>query len=479
MKQTIRNLLPKNRFARSVSVLAGGTAVGQAIQVLASPVLTRLYTPDDFGILAVYGSLLMILGVVASLRYQLAIPVAKSEEESLHVVFLSLFVVAGMTLGTVLLVFFCGNQLGRALNIPGFADYVWLLPAGLFLVGTYQVFQYWAIRTKAFTAIARTKLIQALSMVGLQVGGYAFGPIALLMGQVFGQMAGTTSLGVLPFQKYRHMAKRIRPADIVRVAGRYRRFPLYSTWGAIFNTAGSQLPPLLFAVFYGASSAGIYLLAHRVLAIPVSIVGRAVADVFFFSAADANRQNALGPLVTNIHSNLAQFLMPPVLIIVWAGPDLFSVFFGKDWQLAGEFARWMAIYIYFQFITSPLSQLFSVLEKQAQGTLFQGILLILQVVGLFVGTVYESLVLSVALFSLGSALCYMGLLVWIVSVSGNKMSVVCFPTMSAFGWSVFLTAPFLLLHTVSNEAVVWFSGLFFSAVLIGGRYFYIARKSWQ
>jgi len=275
------------------------------------------------------------------------------------------------------------------------------------------------------------------------------------------------------------MVKQIRFSDMVKVAGRYRRFPLYSTWGAIFNTAGGQLPPLLFAVFYGASSAGIYLLAHRVLAVPVRFAGKAVADVFFSSAVDANRQNELGPLVANIHSNLAQFLMPPIMIIVWAGPDLFSVFFGKDWQMAGEFARWMAVYIYFQFITSPLSQLFSVLEKQAQGTFFQGVLLIVQVGGLSAGTFHESLVLSVALFSLGSAVCYLGLLVWIVSVSKNKMSVVWFPTVNAFGWSVFLTAPFLLFHTVSNEAVVWFSSLFFSAVLIGGRYFYIARKSWQ
>ena len=105
MKQTLKKILPKNRFARSVSFLAGGTAAGQAITVLAAPLLTRLYSPEDFGLLAVYTSLLMTIGVIASLRYQLAIPLPKSDEEAAHVVVLSLFIVLGISLASFITFF--------------------------------------------------------------------------------------------------------------------------------------------------------------------------------------------------------------------------------------------------------------------------------------------------------------------------------------------------------------------------------------
>lgn len=461
-----------------MSILAGGALAGQVITILAAPLLTRLYTPEEFGILAVYDSLLTIITVIASLRYQLAIPIAVSDEEAANVVALSLLVVIGMGILTTIFVGFFRYPIVKTLNTPGLASYVWLLPVGLLLVGTYQVFQYWAIRTTAFSAIAHTKLAQALSMVGVQIGGHTFGALALLIAQIFGQMAGITSLSVLAVRKHWNVFKKVRTTGIVLAAGRYKRFPLYSTWGAVFNTAGNQLPPLLFAVLFSVSSAGFYLLAHRVLAIPLRFIGRSVADVFFPSAVDAYRQDRLRPLVAGIHEKLAHFIMPPVVIIVLAGPDLFSLIFGAEWRLAGEFSRWMAVYIYFQFVTSPLSQLFSVLEKQAQGTFFQGVLLITQMGGLFIGALYGSSILSVALFSLGSAICYFGFLIWMVSVTKNDWSVLWSPTIKALAWSLLLVSPFMLFHILSEKVLFWFSALCFSSALIGYRYFLIARKSW-
>jgi len=478
LKQAIKNLLPTNRFARNVSILAGGTAAAQVITVLATPLLTRLYNPEDFGVLSVYASLLTIIAVIASLRYQLAIPIAENDEDAANVVALSLLVVIGMTILTTVFVGFFRHPIVDILNCPSLATYLWLLPVGLLLVGTYQVFQYWAIRSKAFSAIARTKLAQALSMVGVQLGGHTFGPLALLVAQVFGQMAGITSLCVLAVRKRWDAFKKVRTAGIVIAMVRYKRFPLYSTWGAIFNTAGSQLPPLLFAVLFNVSSAGFYLLAHRVLAIPVRFIGGSVAEVFFSSAVDAHRQGQLKQLVADIHEKLAHFIMPPLVIIVLAGPDLFSLIFGAEWRLAGEFSRWIAIYIYFQFVTSPLSQLFSVLEKQLQGTLFQALLLIAQAGGLFVGALYNSLILSVAFFSLGSAVCYFGFLVWIVSVTENDWSVLWGPTVKALTWSALLVSPFMLFHIFCENILFWLSALCFSSALIGYRYFLIARKSW-
>jgi len=479
LKKHIKNILPKNRFARNVSLIAGGTVAGQVMLVLASPLLTRLYSPEDFGLLAIYASLLAIIGVIASLRYQLAIPLPESDEEAAHVVILSLLVVLGITLLTTLVVVFFRDPIANAANTPALTNYLWLLPVGLLMMGSYQVFNYWAIRTKTFPAIARTKLTQALSMVGVQLGGYLFGPLALLMGHVAGQAAGTTSLGILAIKKRWAVFRRVHLIGIIHAAIKYRHFPLYSTWGGVFNTTGRQLPPLLFAVLFNSSAAGIYMLAHRVLTMPMTLVGRAIAQVFFSNAAEAHRKGQLAPLVAKIHEKLASIAMPPALILVLAGPELFTIVFGSDWRQAGEFAQWMAVYIYFQFITSPLSQLVSVLEKQIQGTCFQAALMIMQLAGLSIGTVYGSLILSVALFSLGSVVCYFGFLVWIVRATDNNLTVLWRPTAKAMLCSLPLVSPLIIFCTLGGDFIFWIIALFLTGVLVGSRYFFLLKKAWQ
>ncbi len=478
MKERIKRLLPKNRFARSVSVLAGGTAAGQIIVIAASPILTRLYSPEDFGLLAVYAGLLGILGVIASLRYQLAIPLPESDEEAASVAVLSLLVVLGMTAVSALIVRSWGESITTALNTPALEPYLWLLPLGLLLTGVYQVFSYWAIRTRAFPAIARTKLTQAISMVGVQLGAYTLGPLALLLGQVTGQAAGTSSLGLLAVRRKWAAFRQVRLADIRWAASRYRRFPIYSSWGGFFNKAGTELPPILFAALFSPAAAGIYMLAHRVLAMPMRLIGKAVADVFFSSASEAHRNGALAPLVANIHRKLAYIAMPPAFLLLIAGPDLFALVFGGDWRQAGEFAQWMAPWVYLVFVTSPLSMLFSVMEKQAQGMVFQGILLAVRIGALVVGGVQNNLTLAVALFTVGSALCLAGFLVWIIRASGNRLTEAWQPTVAAAFYASLLVAPLAAYYALD---VAWGFALAAASVTVLVTAFYYAlmlRKAW-
>jgi len=478
MKQPLKKLMPKNRFARSVSILSGGTAAGQGIVVLSSPLLTRLYSPEDFGMLAVYSSLLGIIGVISSLRYQMAIPLPEKDEEASNIVVLSLLIVLAMSLFAAIIVTFWGKSIATLVNTPALAGYLWLFPLGLLAMGIYDVFNYWAIRTKSFTAIARTKLTQSASMVAIQLAGYALGPVTLLVGWIFGQAAGTTSLGMLAIRHRWAAFRAVRIRGVMQAAARYKRFPIFSTWSGAFNNAGVQLPPLLFAALFSVSIAGIYILAHRVLAMPMTLIGRAIADVFFSHAADARRENRLAPLVAGIHEKLAHIGMPPALILMLAGPELFTMVFGANWQQAGEFAQWMAPWIYLVFVTSPLSMLFSVLEKQAQGMIFQGLLLIVRIGSLLIGAFYSDILFAVALFSATSAMCYLGLLVWIVRASGNMLKVSWAPSLKALAWACLLVAPLAVFKVASDDSFFLLPALFISVMLIAGRYMILLKKAW-
>src|SRR5262245_57367214 len=161
--------LPGGVFGRSVLTLASGTAMAQLLLALAMPVLTRLYTPTDYGTLAVYSSTLTVLLVVASLRYEVAIPLPRDEPTAASLLVLTFALLGGMATLLSLLVWAWGDAFVATLKVPALRPYLWLVPVGFLGAGTYQTLSYWAIRRSAFTRIARTKLSQGVGQVASQV----------------------------------------------------------------------------------------------------------------------------------------------------------------------------------------------------------------------------------------------------------------------------------------------------------------------
>jgi O-antigen/teichoic acid export membrane protein len=157
-------------FARHAMTLAAGTAFAQLLLVLAVPVLTRLYTPADYGALAVYSSTLTVLLVAASLRYETAIPLPDDEQVAGALLGLSVMLLVVLSMFVALLVWLAGDAFVAAVKAPALRPYLWLLPLGFFGAGMYQVLSYWAIRKREFGRIARTKLTQGIGQVVTQVG---------------------------------------------------------------------------------------------------------------------------------------------------------------------------------------------------------------------------------------------------------------------------------------------------------------------
>jgi O-antigen/teichoic acid export membrane protein len=405
---SIKKILPENRFARSVSVLAGGTAAGQLIVIAASPILTRLYTPEDFGLLAVYTGILGILGVVASLRYQLAIPLPESDKDAASIALLSLLIVVFTTLITTVAVWLIGPEIADLLNTPALEPYLWLVPIGLFLTGTYQVFQYWAIRTQEFSNIARTRLTQSLGMVVTQIAGYALGPIALLLGRGVGQGAGMLAL---MRSALRHSPKEFEEASsqsIRRNAREHKHFPLVSIWTGLASAGGSNIPPILIAAFLGVGPAGMFALSHRVLSQPMAIIGRAVGDVFYREAAEAHRKGKLGQTVDRVYSSLSVLMLPPAVAVFLVVPEVFVFVFGDEWGEAGEIARWMVPWLFFQLVVTPSTRVFPILGLHGIALRFQLSLLFSTVFSIILGSwVLKDLVLTVILISFLNASIYL------------------------------------------------------------------------
>lgn len=455
-----------------MSLLVGGTAVSQALTVLAAPLLTRLYTPDDFGLLGGFASLVATLGAFLTLRYSLAIPLPKSDDDAAHVAVLSLLIAGTIVIAITVLLGTFGAEALRALNFDALVPHMWLLPVALTFVALNDVFTYWAIRLSAFGVVTRTTVARGIAGLTTQLAGAPLGAQGLLLGNVAGAVAGSFTLASAGLRSQRGARLR-RPiiGEVRRLASRYRRFPLFSAPAGLFNTLGVQLPPLLFVSLFSPTAAGQYVLAHRVLSLPMGLLGKALADVFLSRAAEARRTDSLGPLVTAIHSALARTAMPAAIGLMLVGPPLFGVVFGPDWEVAGQLARWMAPWIYLVFVTSPLSSLFTVLEKQVQGAAFQATLLIARTAAILIGSQTGEIVHTVVLFSGASALCWLGFLAWVFRAAGQGGASFVAPTLRAGAVSAAMLLPLALVVILQPQGVLASVGTASSAVAV--LYYYV------
>ena len=191
---SFERLRPESASVRNVLKLAGGTAGSQVITVAAAPILTRLYGPASFGILATFSSILALLNVVSSLRYELAIVVPEEDDEAIELVWLCLVLVGISTSLTALGVVLLGNQLVSLLQQPALKSLLWLLPVGVLLTGVYQPLSYWAIRRKQFGLLAQTKFRQSIFGVATNLALAPLGTIGLLLGQIVSQSAGFVTI---------------------------------------------------------------------------------------------------------------------------------------------------------------------------------------------------------------------------------------------------------------------------------------------
>lgn len=362
------NYIKKKHFVRNVLVLAGGTAFGQGLVVLVTPVLTRLYLPEHFGILAVYVSILSVLLVVVTFRYELAIPLPEDEESAANIIVLSLIIVSSISFLSLVGIVMLKDNIAYWTGTPALINYLWFIPLSLFGAGIYQIFNFWAIRKKFFNIIAKTKISQSVGQIFIQVafGLLNSGTIGLILGDVVGRINGGTTLAIYSWKQEKKFLKQVSIKGIWTTAKRYIRFPLVSSGSALLNNIGTQLPSILFILFYDAQIAGWYALGQRVIGAPMQILGQAVAQVYLAEASQLSRQNtvALERLFLKTARNLFLIGILPISIIGIFGNLLFEVAFGGSWRVAGQFTQYLTLMFLAQFVVAPLSQTLNILDKQ-------------------------------------------------------------------------------------------------------------------
>ncbi|MEA2260895.1 MAG: hypothetical protein QOJ51_3720 [Acidobacteriaceae bacterium] len=373
MKQVFSRLcsrwLPTGKFARSVSILVGGTAMAQAIAVAASPVLTRIYRPSDFGVLQVFISLTGFVMVIAAGRYEFALLLPEDEQSGFDLLGVAIVCVCLTTMVTALIVaMFCQYPSMLPAGLLVLKGYLWLLPVSVFGGGLYQALSYRAMRQNAYRQIAATKLTQVAAMVAIQLaaGLVIRGPLGLLTGDAVGRITGGGRFLRALWRNHVVQVRGIHVSRMIRLAVRYRDYPLVSTWGGLLNASGLALPALFLAACYGAQYTGWFALVNRVLGVPAALIGASIAQVYTSQAATLSRadpQRLMYIFLETTRRMLYLGLVPCALFTIFA-PWVFQTIFGRVWREAGEYARCLAFMCYAGFVNSPVTLTLSVLQRQ-------------------------------------------------------------------------------------------------------------------
>lgn len=388
VKQRIKTIF-QGSFVKNVSVLAGGTAFAQLITITILPILTRLYSPEDFSVLAVYSSLVALISVVSCLRLEIAIPIPKEDKDAAALLFLSLFSVVGITILTVIGVVFLSNQIEKVTD-GQLIGYMWLIPLSVFFAGIYKALQYWATRHKAFPLVAKTRLTQAIGGSSTQLGfGYAgIAPLGLLVGQLVSVGAGIIGLSRYFLKNHLNLIRVMSFNKLKSIFKQYDRFPKYSVLESFANTGATQIPVILIAYYAIGAEAGFLMLAVRLLSIPMSLIGGAVSQVYLAEAANKYDQGKLQEFTHKIILTLLKVGSAPLVFVGIAAPFIIPVVFGEEWQRTGTLIAWMVPWFLVQFITSPISMALHVINSQNIAMLLQIFGLLLRVSSVLFASVY-------------------------------------------------------------------------------------------
>lgn len=358
----------QNTTVRGVTVLTAGTAAAHLLAIGAAPVLTRLYTPADFGILSAFVALVGLLTTVGCMGYERAIPVPPQHTDALTLVALCGLILAGNTAVLFLVMSLFGSEvLGRIVGSE-LAQYAWLVAPACFLISCYEALTYYTSRIKAFTQLAWTKVYQGTGMVGCQLGCGLFhlGAIGLLLGDLAGRGLGIGALARPVAQAIRQSPKSVSLSRLRQLARRYWRFPALTLPSTLLNRTAFHLPKLIMAGVFAPSLLGHLMLADTVLHVPASLLGQNLARVYIgeFSERRRTRPESCARFFRKFTGWLCLLGLPPLVLVYLWGPILFQFVFGRDWEMAGEFARLLSPAIFLQFIMSPVSTTLFLSERQ-------------------------------------------------------------------------------------------------------------------
>jgi O-antigen/teichoic acid export membrane protein len=343
--------------------LAGSSTVAIAITLISLPIITRIYSPEDFGQFQILLSTIGVLSVITSFRYEMAIVLPKRRAESSAVYTLAMIFLVLTTLVISVASFFLGGAFLELLNAEALEPYLLLMCVAIFLAGIVQVLKYSIIREKRFKELGSNRVIEAASAQGMKIGLGLFSPtfISLFISQVVGYV-----LSLALAAKYKKTSLTFSRLRLRWALRKYNRFILYNTPAVLVNTVALQLPVFMIARYFGPEFVGYYVLAIKLIEVPLKIVGDAISQVYYKQAADifhSGPKNLLG-LYRRTVIKLSLVMIFPTVLVMALAESVVPYVLGDNWSEVGSIMMFLVVWKFFEFINYPVSSTLTVINEQ-------------------------------------------------------------------------------------------------------------------
>ena len=409
--------LIKSSGVRNFAKLLSANVVAQVIGLVVYPILTRIYAPEDFGLLNLFLSISGVLVILSTAEYYNAIVLPKDDKEGKNVLLLSLCLLLALVAIIAVSVFFA-EAIADLFNTPELAQYYWLMPILVAASGGWNILNYWYIRRGRYDKISTYQLSQSILSSGGKIGfGYAgmlsggmiyavvLAPLLALCGSIVLRFKGTKHRHTFSFKK------------IMEAAKRYKNFPLYSLPKSFVNMLAGQLPVLLLTPYFGSQYVGWWSMALLLGFIPISMVSRSIYQVLYqYTTERVNSRLAIGPYFRKFTWGVLLVGCPVFALLFLIMPWLTSLFLGEGWDMTSTYLRWMLPWLLSSILTASTGFLSDIFMKQKIGFGFELLTAFLRVVGVVLGILLKDFSVAILCYALGTAIAITAQYIWLLSL---------------------------------------------------------------
>ena len=373
----------RNSILANITTLMTGTVMAQFITFLLIPVISRLYTPYNFGVMVLFATIANLISVVSCGSYEQAIVLPKDDRKGWDVLVLSLLFCTSVSFVCLLIILFFHQPIIRLVfQVESFL-WLWFIPLSVWVFGLRLSLNYWEIRRKNFMTISTSRIFEATGNSGIKViSGLAIGDkVGCLIGGVIGRsLFPSLFLGIkIYLRDFKTIARIPKKHKLLMVMKEYRNFPFYSSWTALIVNLSRSIPIIFLAFLFDNKVVGLFGFADNALRIPIGIMGNSIRQVFlqWSSQAISNKKKISSNLLKATFWLFIACILPFGIILVF-GQELFIFVFGKEWSEAGKFAQILSPWLATMCINPPSTVTYTVLQKQKVYLLFVIIINILR-----------------------------------------------------------------------------------------------------
>ncbi len=411
MKRYLHRLPLKSEFVNNAFRLTVGTGIAQIIPIISYPVLSRVFTPWEFGVLGILSSITIILTAMASGNYEYSILITETKNDSINIIGLVLILSFSFLLFSSIILQIFANQIGILVNEPSLKKWIIICPISAFMIIIYNCYNEYCVRNKHFAKISFNKITNsaAISLSKLILGFVKIFENGLVMGDVGGRIISAGACVIRFMQKDRKALVCISFTRMKYLLKRFIEFPKLGLPAELLNTIGVSIPILFIGALFNSKEVGYYTMTMNVISIPIGVIAVSIRDVF---RQRANAEYIETGKCVGIFTRLLRIMVIAgflgSLIVFFILPSIFSTVLGAQWRIAGEYSQILLPMITLSFIYTSLSGIFVITEKMNVHLYWQVYYIVITILSLYLGfRVFHEIKSVLICFTIGRSSAYL------------------------------------------------------------------------